>query len=226
MTQRWQNLAFLHWAYEPEQVARLLPEGVELDTFEGKAYVALVPFQMRDLQVTRLPKIPGTSDFPEINVRTYVRSRGRPAVWFFSLDTPKLLPTIGARVAFRLPYCFGPSSVTLAGEGDGAVLTSEVSRRWPDRTSTSLALRVGAPLSEVGDFEHFLTDRWGLVAPRYGGGFNYGAVEHGAWPLHTGEVLHLDDSLLTAAGLPAPQGEPHVLFSPGVDVGIQWLQRA
>lgn len=225
MTQRWANLAFLHWSYPAEVVSRLLPPGVELDTFDGRAWVALVPFQMRDLRVEHLPPIPGTTDFPEINVRTYVRSKGRPAVWFFSLDTPKLLPTLAARVAFRLPYCFGPSSVTLAGQGDGAILTSEVTRRWPSRATTSIALRVGQAI-QAGELEHFLTDRWGLVVPRYGGGFNYGAVEHGAWPLHTGTLQHLDDSLVTAAGLPAPEGEPHVLFSPGVDVNVEWLRRA
>ena len=96
MTQQWQDLLFAHWAYEPEVVQRLLPSGVELDTFEGKAYVGLVPFNMRNLRLRGLPPIPTTSNFAEVNVRTYVTSRGRSAVWFFSLDTQKLLPTLVA----------------------------------------------------------------------------------------------------------------------------------
>lgn len=85
MTQQWRDLLFAHWSYEPDVVQRLLPDGVELDTFEGRAYVALVPFNMRHLRVRYLPPIPTTANFAEINVRTYVISQGRPAVWFFSL---------------------------------------------------------------------------------------------------------------------------------------------
>ena len=83
MTQQWQDLLFAHWAYSPEVVQRLLPEGVELDTFAGNAYVGLVPFNMRNLRLRGLPPIPTTSNFAEVNVRTYVKSRGRSAVWFF-----------------------------------------------------------------------------------------------------------------------------------------------
>ena len=80
MTQQWQDLLFAHWAYPPEVVQRLLPEGVELDTFEGNAYIGLVPFNMRNLRLRGLPPIPTTSNFAEVNVRTYVKSRGRSAV--------------------------------------------------------------------------------------------------------------------------------------------------
>ena len=221
MTQAWRDLAFVHWSYDPDVVQRLLPEGVEVDTFEGRAWVALVPFRMTRLRVRGLPPIPTTTDFPEINVRTYVKVNGRPAVWFFSLDTPKLLPTLAARLAFRLPYCFGRATVTVTDD----VLESRVARRWPSRASSHLKLRIGEPIV-AGDLERFLTDRWGLIAPRYGGGFNYGPVNHEEWPLHTGEVLDIDDHLVTAAGLPAPTGRPHVLFSPGVSVAVDWLQRA
>jgi len=221
MTQQWKDLAFLHWSYEPSVVQRLLPDGVEVDTFDGRAWVALVPFRMTKLRLRWLPPIPTTTDFPEINVRTYVRVNGRPAVWFFSLDTPKVLPTVTARAAFRLPYCFGRASVNVI---DG-VLESRVDRRWPSRASSFARIRVGEPIA-AGELERFLTDRWGLIAPRYFGGLNYGPVDHEPWPLHTGEVLELDDQLVVAAGLPAPQGEPHVLFSATVSVEVGSLIRA
>jgi uncharacterized protein YqjF (DUF2071 family) len=221
MTQKWRDLAFIHWAYAPDEVRRLLPSGVEVDTFDGRAWVALVPFRMTRLRLKWLPPIPTTANFPEINVRTYVRVNGRPAVWFFSLDTPKLLPTIAARAAFRLPYCFGRAKVSV----DNGVLESSVVRRWPSRATSHLRLRIGDRI-EAGDLERFLTDRWGLIAPRYGGGLNYGPVDHEPWPLHSGELLEIDDQLVTAAGLSAPVGSPHVLFSPGVSVAVDWLRRA
>jgi len=224
MTQQWRDLLFAHWSYEPDVVQRLLPDGVELDTFEGRAYVALVPFNMRHLRVRYLPPIPTTANFAEINVRTYVISQGRPAVWFFSLDTPQLLPTAVARTAFKLPYCYAKAKVNLSGTGPGAVLTSSVERRWPTQGRSSIAVRVGQPLTP-GPLEDFLTARWGLVSASRGNKLWYGPVEHEPWPLHSAELLHLDDNLITAAGLPAPIGEPHLMFSPGVNTTIHSLQR-
>ena len=167
MTQQWQDLLFAHWAYSPEVVQRLLPEGVELDTFAGNAYVGLVPFNMRNLRLRGLPPIPTTSNFAEVNVRTYVKSRGRSAVWFFSLDTQKLLPTLVARLAFKLPYCYGNARVMLTGQGEGAILTSNVERKWPYHSASALAVRIGAPI-EPGPLEKFLTSRWGLVSSSRG----------------------------------------------------------
>jgi uncharacterized protein YqjF (DUF2071 family) len=224
MTQQWQDLLFAHWAYEPEVVQRLLPSGVELDTFEGKAYVGLVPFNMRNLRLRGLPPIPTTSNFGEVNVRTYVTSRGRSAVWFFSLDTQKLLPTLVARTAFKLPYCYGTTSVTLTGVGEGAILTSNVARKWPHHSSSAIAVRIGESV-QPGPVENFLTSRWGLVSSSRGDRLWYGAVEHEPWPLHRAELLHLDDNLVTAAGLPRPVGEPDLLFSPGVHTTIHSLER-
>ena len=224
MTQQWQDLLFAHWAYEPDVVQRLLPSGVELDTFEGKAYVGLVPFNMRNLRLRGLPPIPTTSNFGEVNVRTYVTSRGRSAVWFFSLDTQKLLPTLVARTAFKLPYCYGTTSVTLTGVGEGAILTSNVARKWPHHSSSAVAVRIGESV-QPGPLENFLTSRWGLVSSSRGDRLWYGAVEHEPWPLHRAELLHLDDNLVTAAGLPRPVGEPDLLFSPGGHTTIHSLER-
>ena len=224
MTQQWQDLLFAHWAYEPDVVQRLLPSGVELDTFEGKAYVGLVPFNMRNLRLRGLPPIPTTSNFGEVNVRTYVTSRGRSAVWFFSLDTQKLLPTLVARTAFKLPYFYGTTNVTLTGVGEGAILTSNVARKWPHHSSSAIAVRIGESV-QPGPLENFLTSRWGLVSSSRGDRLWYGAVEHEPWPLHRAELLHLDDNLVTAAGLPRPVGEPDLLFSPGVHTTIHSLER-
>lgn len=248
MTQRWQDLLFAHWAYEPDVVRRLLPPhledaGVELDCHEGKAYVGLVPFQMRDLRLRGLPRIPSTSDFAEINVRTYVTVRGRPAVWFFSLDTDRILPTLVARTAFRLPYCFGRTSVTVAGSARGAIHASRVERRWPDVATSSIAARIGDPVDTT-PLTSFLTARWGLVATSTslgsrglrgtrasGGGASrlppvwFGAIDHEPWPLHEATLLELDDELVSRAGLPKPEGDPLLVYSPGVTTTVYSLER-
>ncbi len=234
MTQGWRNLLFAHWAYEPDVVRALLPRhladlGVELDCFDGKAYVGLIPFQMRDLRLRGLPRIPTTSDFAEINVRTYVTYQGRPAVWFFSLDTAQLLPTAVARLAFRLPYCYGRASVTVTGDDEGSIHATRVERRWPDRATSSIAARIG-PAIETTPLAAFLTARWGLVSTTHRSGTKqaptyFGAVDHEPWTLHSAELLDLDDRLVAAAGLPRPDSDPLLFASPGVSTTIYSLER-
>src|SRR4051812_24259993 len=87
MYQKWRSLLFLHWALPPEAVRPLLPAGLDLDVYQGSAYVGLVPFTMRGVRPVGLPAVPWLSNFHETNVRTYVHAGGRdPGVWFFSLD--------------------------------------------------------------------------------------------------------------------------------------------
>lgn len=89
MAMRWTNLLFAHWACPAKEIARLLPEGLMLDTWEEAAWVGIVPFRMEDVQIRGLPMFPATHVFPEANVRTYVREpkSGHCGVYFFSLDT-------------------------------------------------------------------------------------------------------------------------------------------
>lgn len=247
MTQLWRDLLFAHWAYDPEIVRALLPShladlGVELDLFDDKAYVGLIPFQMQNLRLRGLPPIPSTANFAEINVRTYVSYQGRPAVWFFSLDTAHLLPTIVARLAFRLPYCFGRASVTVTGQGEGSIHATRVERRWPTTSTSSIAARIGPPI-ETTPLAAFLTARWGLVTTASGprrvtparlatGAMPvsapttwFGSIDHEPWPLHDATLLDLDDELVSAAGLPRPEGDPIVHYSPGVSTTIHSLER-
>lgn len=230
MTQKWRDLLFAHWACEPDVVRSLLPPhlqdlGVELDCFENQAYIGLIPFHMTDLRLRGLPRIPTTSTFAEINVRTYVTYRGRPAVWFFSLDTAHLLPTLVARLAFHLPYCFGSASVTITGHRENAIHATRVERRWPERSTSSIAARIGAPI-ETSPLAEFLTARWGLVTTSKSGAATwFGAIDHEPWPLHNATLLDLDDGLIRSAGLPQPSGDPLLLYSPGVTTSIYSLER-
>ena len=106
--QTWRDLVFVHWEVDPAALERLLPPELEPDLFEGKAYVALVPFRMTGIRSVWLPPIPGTARTLETNVRTYVRRRGVaepvPAVWFFSLEAESTLAVRVARGMYGLPY--------------------------------------------------------------------------------------------------------------------------
>jgi uncharacterized protein YqjF (DUF2071 family) len=219
MVQQWTDVVFLHWAYDPDVVQRLLPAGMTVDLHDGAAWVGLVPFHMNGLGFPGMAPLPHVGSFPEINVRTYVRAQGRVGVYFFSLDVDRYLPAVTARATYSLPYCAGAASHGRAGD----VLTSSVRRRWPrptGRADTEVAVRTAEQIDATAPFPRFLTGRWGLVSAGRRGGLRWAPVDHEPWRLHTAQVLHLDDHLVAAAGLPQPVGDPHVMWSPGVDVRI------
>jgi uncharacterized protein YqjF (DUF2071 family) len=222
MVQQWQDLAYIHWRYPIEEIQALLPAGVEVDSFDGSAWVGLIPFSMRNIGLPRLPAVPYFGSFPEVNVRTYVRRNGVPGVWFFSLDVNRFLPALVARVSYFLPYCWGKAS----NKRTNTTLETEVRRRWPSRASTSIRVSIGDPIESPDDLSVFLSARWGLYSRGIGKGVRYAPVDHERWPLWTATLESLNDTLLIAAGLSAPVGDPHVMFSPGVSVRIGLPRRA
>ena len=219
MVQRWTDVMFLHWRYQPEVVQRLLPAGVTVEVHDGSAWVGLVPFQMEGQGLPGLAPLPLVGSFPEVNVRTYVAAGSRRGVHFFSLDIDKLLAAAVARIAYHLPYCYGRVEHRRAGN----LVTTRVQRRWPRPyrgPTADLAVRTGVPVDPDDRLTHFLTDRWGLISATKRGGLRYAPVDHPACPIHHVRVAHVEEHLLTAVGLPAPVGTPHALWSPGVDVRV------
>nr|WP_240979495.1 DUF2071 domain-containing protein [Streptomyces sp. HNM0574] len=218
LTQSWLDLAFLHWALPPEDVAGLLPEGTVPDTLDGVTYVGLVAFRMHRVGWFRLPGIPYLGSFPETNVRLYsVDAQGRRGVVFRSLDASRLIPVALARSCFRLPYVWSRMAVRTGPDGTVSYASS---RRWPGPRGarSRITVRPGEPLTEPGELEHFLTARWGLHSTLFGRPLHLPNA-HPRWPLHRAELLDCDEDLITAAGVPAPQGPPvSVLYSPGVPV--------
>ena len=208
MCNDWSTLTFVHWAYEPAVVQRLLPVGLAVETFDGQAWVGLVPFVMRVASPGNR-SVPWLSTFLETNVRTYVVGPdGTAGVWFFSLETTRLHIATFARATYRVPYHWALMRLECADDS----ITYTARRRWPGPrgASSTVEVEVGEPIAaeDLTPFDHYLTARYQLFARRRGGGLLRTRAEHEPWALRRCRALRIDDQLVTASGLPTPIGPP------------------
>jgi uncharacterized protein len=219
MFQTWSRVTFLHWAYPASTIRALVPAALEIDLFEGRAWVTLTPFWLRDLRAPGIPALPWISSSPETNVRTYVRGPdGRPGIWFFSLDFARL-PAVGfARAVYRLPYMWSRMGLHTTRKS----MRYRGRRRWGGPPSRyDIEVEPVRPLAEpdVSPLDNFLTARW-ILFTFLGRALAAASVEHPPWPLWSVRVRHMQENLLAAAGIPAPEDAPHAHFSPGVRTRI------
>jgi uncharacterized protein YqjF (DUF2071 family) len=169
-----------------------------------------------------VPSAPWISRFAETNVRTYVRSAdGASGIWFFSLDAARLGAVVVARLSYRLPYFWSRMAI----DRSDSTISYSCRRRWPGPrgASSEAVIQIGDRYEghDLGELDHFLTARWAVFsAPR--SGLRHARASHDPWPLYRGGVVHLNDGLIAAAGLPMPEGEPLVHYSPSVEVRIGW----
>ncbi|WP_254053575.1 YqjF family protein [Singulisphaera sp. GP187] len=227
MRQDWSFLLFLHWEVPAESLRPLLPPGLELDLYQGRAYVGLVPFTMSGVRPVGIPPFPWLSRYHETNVRTYVHVDGRdPGVWFFSLDAANPLAVIAARAWFHLPYHHARMRLTHESPGAGTTpgaISYSSERLWPGPKPATHTIRCmpKGPITpaESGTLEHFLVERYLLYAA-HRGRLHRGQVHHTPYPLQQADVTALDESLLAAAGIVRPDVPPLAHFSRGVRVEV------
>jgi uncharacterized protein YqjF (DUF2071 family) len=225
MRQVWQQLGFLHWPVDIEALRRLVPAALDIDLFEGVAYVGIVPFTIPQTRAVGLGA-PMAPAFHEINVRTYVHRGGRePGVWFFSLDASSQLAVAGARVAYRLPYFMAEIAIeTTIDPGTGLLgLKYRCGRRRSPAAFHGRYLPVG-PVAEAapGSLEFFLAERY-LLYSWSGGILKTARVHHAPYPLQPGAAGDVVQTLTYVAGMPlaACQGTPPLVhYAHTVDVEI------
>lgn len=217
----WSELLFAHWPLPAEALRSLVPGALELDLFDGRAWLGVVPFRMSDVRLLRAPAFGALESFLELNVRTYVRHRGRPGVWFFSLDTESVLTVAGARAWFHLPYFTARMAARRAGEW--IEYESERTQPGAAKASFDARYRPTAPpaTSSPGSLEHFLTERYALYALDSGGRVLRGEIEHEPWPLQAAEAEWRLETMARAAGVELPRTAPLVHYAERVDV-LSW----
>lgn len=206
--QRWDRLLFLHWPVEAAALRAHLPEGLELDTFDGAAWLSITPFTMPRMHPPHLPPVPVLGWAHEVNVRTYVHAGGVPGIFFLSIDANNLFAVLGARLALALPY--HRAAITF-DERDG-VRRFHARRSLPHTTSAEIEVewRLGAPLPQAapGTLDSFLVERYCLYTVLLGA-LRRVRIFHPPWPLARAEVIGLRSTLLGPLGLEV-EGEPLV----------------
>lgn len=216
MHQRWEQLIFLHWRWDVKEIQQTLPPGLFVDTFEGDAWLAVVPFFMRAVRPRFCPAVPGISDFLEMNVRTYVHDeQGRPGVWFYSLDCNQPLAVWTARTFFHLPYHHARMK---AATKDGWIDYDCHRHGKTDGARFRYSIAAQPKAAEPGSLTFFLAERY-LLFSRTPHGLRCGQVHHTPYPLAEAKVENWSLEPLLQAGFTDPRRPPdHIAGSPGVDV--------
>jgi uncharacterized protein YqjF (DUF2071 family) len=222
MAQHWDHVLFCSWPYPVAAVRPLVPAGLDIETFDGTAWVSLVALSMDDVHLRDLPPIPFTTNFPELNLRTYVTCNGRPGVYFMAIDCPNILCSWIGRTVFHTPY--QDADVTMAREGDGWLFSS--ARDGAVRFAASYQ-PTGKPYTAArGSLDAFLTERYAMFVRTHHGRLLLGAIQHADWPLQDVSVALSWNVALEAAGLPAPRQHPVERYSSGTATIVWGLERA
>ncbi len=225
MAQSWHDLLFAHWAVDSEKLRALIPDPLEIDSFDGQAWLAVVPFRMSGVRLRGAPAVPWLSAFPELNVRTYVKYGGKPGVWFFSLDAGNALAVAIARAWFHLPYF----RARMSCDGRDGYIYYRSGRTHRRAPSAVLKCRY-RPSNEVfypqpGTLEYFLTERYCLYASGGNGRLICVEIHHPPWPLQLAGAEFTGNSMAGAAGVALPARMPLLHFAKRQDVVIWQPER-
>jgi uncharacterized protein YqjF (DUF2071 family) len=221
---RWKNLAFLHWPIPPELLRPMIPRPLELDIFDGRAWIAVVPFEMEDVRLRVAPKIPTATNFPELNLRTYVRYGDRAGVWFFSFEAASRLAVHAARIVLNLAYYSAAMKVHAAAEQIS--YRSERIHRDSERASFQATYRPSGPGRHLqpGTLEHWLIERYCLFGQFPHGTIYFIDVHHPPWPVQDAIVEIADNTIASAAGIILPDRPPVAHFAKSLEV-VGWLPK-
>jgi uncharacterized protein YqjF (DUF2071 family) len=181
LTARWRNLILANYRVPEGLVRPLLPPGVELDLRDGSAWASLVGFQFLDARVLGV-SWPGFRDFPEWNLRFYVRHRGERGVCFVREFVPQWLVATVARVVYNEPYRAARMGMRVE-DGAGAFAEYTVDRGGRTHRLSTVGdpspVRPGSDTAERWFKEH----SWGYGVTHRGRLLRY-RVDHPEWDVY------------------------------------------
>jgi len=195
----WVDALFLHWPVDPAQIRARIPADLELDTFDGSAWVSIVAFRIAHARCRGVPAALAWRTFPEVNVRTYVKGGGHAGVWFFSLDAGSRWAVEAGRRGVHLPY-YRASIETAFDTGSTSYRLARTDPRAPAARFTVHASYAGElRTASARTLEHWLVERYCFFTTDRRGRTRRGDVSHGPWPLRNATAHIGDDSLLSTA---------------------------
>jgi uncharacterized protein YqjF (DUF2071 family) len=224
MYQKWGKLLFMHWRIDERLLRPLIPRQLEIDTYDGSAWIGVVPFTMWDIRASFLPAIPGTSAFHELNVRTYVYHQGVPSVLFLSLDAANKLAVWGARTFYHLPYFNAGMSLSQTGNTISYSSVRKDRRGAPAELQATWNIGEALPPTLHDSLEFFLTERYCLDCEHRGKLYR-ARIHHQPWPLRQAALKALGSSMAESHGLPTPPGDPLLHYCEEVSVEIWPLKK-
>jgi uncharacterized protein YqjF (DUF2071 family) len=213
--QEWNRVLFFHWAAPAEVLRKAVPKGLELDLFEGKAWISLVPFTMENIRPRQLPPFAPISDFHEVNLRTYVIHNNIPGVYFISIEAQKWLSAKLSKGISGLPY-----EKSVIRRSHGKYVAANALKKF----SLDVEYAIGEAVGKKSGLESFLTERYALYLGQNGKLFRYD-THHREWKIKSVDIkkLHLDYKI---PGLDLAGKQPEIVhYSDGVEV-IAWQKIA
>jgi uncharacterized protein len=180
---RWNSLLFAHWPVDPARVRPLLPPGVDLDTFDGQAWMSVVAFDQSDTSLHGFPNVPWVSRFPECNTRTYVRGGDLPGILFLSLDAAQPLVVELARLVNGLPYAHARMTIDTGPAGVHFFSERRDRRVGPGRLDATYAPTGPAAPAPRGSLAEWLTERYAFFSQRHDGRLLWLEITHPRWQL-------------------------------------------
>ena len=220
MAMRWHDLVFLHWPVPAATLRPLIPRSLTVDTFDGHAWIGIVPFRMTGVRPRCVPSLPWLSAFAELNVRTYVTVEDKPGVWFFSLDAANPVAVRAARRTFHLPYYDARISLTYH-DGWIRYRSRRTHRGAPDADLIATYRPVATVATEWATREYWLTSRYCLYTVDRSHRVWRGEIDHDPWPLQAAEVKIEVNSMTESLGIGPLKGDPLAHFARRLDV-VAW----
>ncbi len=219
MHQNWGKLLFMHWTMPVELLRPLVPQQLTIDTYDGEAWIGVVPFTMWDVRPSFTPALPVLSALHELNVRTYVHHQGVPGVWFMSLDANSALAVWGARRFFFLPYYTAEMALDAQEQTINYSSKRTHAGAPPAEFRASYTFGEAVPLVAPESLDFFLTERYCLYAAHEDEIYRC-RIHHQKWPLRRAEASVEKSNMLESVGLPAPTGAPLLHYANAIEVDI------
>jgi uncharacterized protein YqjF (DUF2071 family) len=223
MAMQWHDLAFMHWPVAAESLQPFIPNGLELQSFDGTAWLGVVPFFMRGVRLRGIPPLPGTGAFAELNLRTYVTAEDRPGVWFFSLDAASRIAVRAARRTFFLPYF--DAHMKVASQADTIHYSSTRTEKPAGEFIGEYAPSGPVFAAQPGSIEHWFTERYCLYSADKQGQVYRGEIQHVPWPLQPATCQIECNTLAQPLGIELTDLPSYVHFAKRLDVVAWYLQK-